>query len=58
MPESDSHGAPTDTTGQGIERSDAKRPRKQSTGKKKLKDADHENAEEKVDCDLFDLDTR
>ena len=56
MPESDSHGAPTDTKGQGIEAPDTqKKPRKQSSGRKRLKDI--EKAEEKVDRDLFNLDT-
>ena len=52
-PESDSRGGPTDTKGQGIESPDIKKPRKQSTGKKKLNDLDHEDAEKKVDRSLF-----
>lgn len=50
-PEPDSHGAPTDTKGQGFESPDIKKPRKQSSGKKKLKDV--EDPEKTVDRRLF-----
>ena len=52
MAESDSRGGPTDTTGQGIDPPEGKKPRKQSTGKKKLKDLD-QDPEKAVDRRLF-----
>lgn len=51
MTEPDSHGAPTDTKGQGFEPPDIKKPRKQSSGRKKLKDV--EDPEKTVDRRLF-----
>ena len=51
-PESDSHGGPTDTTGHRIDPPEGKKPRKQSTGKKKLNDLD-QDPEKAVDRRLF-----
>ena len=52
-PESDSRGGPTDTTGHRIDAPDGKKPRKQSTGKKKLNNLDREDPEKAVDQRLF-----
>ena len=52
-PEPDSHGGPTDTTGHRIDPPEGKKPRKQSTGKKRLHDLDREDAEKTVDRRIF-----
>ena len=52
MAKSDSRGGPTDTTGQGIDPPEGKKPRKQGTSKKKLNDLD-QDTEKTVDRRLF-----
>ena len=56
-PESDSRGGPTDTTGHRIDPPEGKKPRKQSTDKKKLKDLDTVDPEDAVDRSLFQKDS-